>query len=92
MITRILIGLALVAVGFILVWKTRRFIETFGSIPWADQKLGGGGTSLMYKFIGIVIILLGFLWATNLWNAFLEATLGTFLPQPERIERETTDQ
>jgi hypothetical protein len=87
MITRILIGLALVAAGFIIVWKTRRFIETFGSIPWADAKLGGGGTSLMYKFIGIVLILLGFLWATNLWTAFLEATLGSIFPKPEPIER-----
>ncbi len=87
MITRILIGLALVAAGFIIVWKTRRFIETFGGIPWADAKLGGGGTSLMYKFIGIVLILLGFLWATNLWNAFLEATLGSIFPKPEPIER-----
>lgn len=87
MLTRILIGLVLVAIGFVLVWKTRRFIETFGSIAWADEKLGGGGTSLMYKFIGIVMILIGFLFATNLWNSFLEATLGSIFPKPEPIER-----
>ncbi|MCC7357752.1 hypothetical protein IT408_04605 [Candidatus Uhrbacteria bacterium] len=92
MITRILIGLLLVIIGFIIVWKTRRFIETFGSIPWADAKLGGGGTSLMYKFIGIVMIFLGFLWATNLWNSFLEATLGSIIPKPEPIERRVDEE
>jgi len=79
MITRILIGLALVAIGFVFVWKTRKFIETFGSISWADAKLGGGGTNIMYKTIGLILILVGFLWATNMWTAFLEATLGAAL-------------
>ncbi len=83
MITRILIGLVLIVVGFVFVWKTRKFIETFGSIPWADAKLGGGGTSLMYKAIGIFVILIGFLWATNLWNVFLEATLGSIFPKQQ---------
>lgn len=77
----ILIGLALVAIGFVFVWKTRKFIEFFGSIPYADAKLGGGGTSLAYKFIGIFLIFIGFLWATNLWTAFLEATLGGIFPK-----------
>ena len=78
---RILIGLILVVVGFVIVWKTRKFIEFFGPIAWADAKLGGGGTSLMYKTIGIIIIFVGFMWATNLWGAFLEATLGGLFPK-----------
>lgn len=77
MITRILIGLVLVAVGFLIVWKTRAIIDAFGTSSWAEVKLGGGGTSLMYKGIGIVIIFVGFLWATNLWSNFLNATLGS---------------
>ncbi len=79
MFTRILIGIILVAIGFIIVWKTRKFIDAFGAIAWADAHLGGGGTSIMYKTIGIVLIFVGFMWATNLWNAFLEATLGAWL-------------
>lgn len=78
MFTRILIGLVLVILGFIIVWKTRKFIEFFGTSAWAETKLGGGGTSLLYKGIGIVLIFIGFMWATNLWSAFLEATLGSF--------------
>lgn len=77
MITRILIGIILAAIGFIFVWKTRKFMEFFGSIPWADAKLGGGGTQIVYKTLGILMILIGFLWATNLWEAFLNATLGS---------------
>ena len=76
MIVNIFVGLALVAIGFVLVWKTGKFIEFFGTSDWADAKLGGGGTTLMYKFIGLVLIFVGFMWATNLWGAFLDATLG----------------
>lgn len=77
MFSRIIIGLLITIAGFLIVWKTRKITDTFGSIPWADQHLGGGGTALMYKMIGIVACLVGFLWMTNLWNAFLEATIGS---------------
>lgn len=80
MIGNILIGIVLVAAGFGIVWKTRAIIGFFGPIDWADRHLGGGGTALMYKFIGIVLILVGFLWATNLWSAFLQATIGSIFP------------
>jgi hypothetical protein len=78
-IVRILIGLALVGIGSYMVIKTRKMMNFFGRIPWADAKLGGGGTAMVYKFIGIIFILAGFLWATNLWNAFINATLGGLL-------------
>lgn len=81
MITRILIGIALITIGFFFVWKTRKFIEFFGSIDWADAKFGGGGTALIYKVVGLTFIFLGFIWATNLWSAFLEATLGSLFPK-----------
>lgn len=73
----IIIGILLVAAGFLIVWKTRKLIEVFGYNTWAETKLGGGGTMLLYKSIGIIIVFIGFMWATNLWNAFLNATLGS---------------
>ena len=77
MLTRILVGLVLVALGFLVVWKTHAIIDAFGTSSWADSHLGGGGTSIMYKSIGIIVILVGFMYATNLWGAFLQATLGS---------------
>ncbi|MBU1907638.1 hypothetical protein KKF59_00715 [Patescibacteria group bacterium] len=76
---RILIGTALVAAGAFMVIKTRMIMGFFGTIDWAEAKLGGGGSNLFYKLIGIAVILIGFLAATNLWNAFLNATLGSLL-------------
>lgn len=78
---RIIVGLVLVLVGFAIVWKTRKFIEMFGMSAWAEIKLGGGGTALLYKSIGILLIFVGFIVTTNLWNAFLEATLGSLFPK-----------
>ncbi|MFH1620831.1 MAG: hypothetical protein ABIB04_01975 [Patescibacteria group bacterium] len=75
----ILIGILLVIIGFLIVWKSRKFIDFFGTISWAEAKLGGGGTNLMYKVVGIITIFVGFMWATGLWNAFLNATLGGIL-------------
>ncbi|MFH1078361.1 MAG: hypothetical protein V1745_03755 [Patescibacteria group bacterium] len=72
---RIVIGLAIAAVGTFMVLKTRFFLDFFGPVAWADAKLGS--SNLFYKLIGIVIALVGFLVATNLWNAFLQATLGS---------------
>ena len=80
LILRILIGTALAAGGVYMVMKTLVFINFFGSVDWFDQKLGPGGTALFYKLLGILLCLIGFLLATNLWDAFLNATLGSFIP------------
>ncbi len=85
MIMRILIGLALVALGIYLVWKTESIIGFFGRSDWADTKFGGGGTSLLYKTIGLLFIFIGFIVTTNMWNSFLDATLGSVLA-PGRVQ------
>lgn len=77
LILRILIGLAIAAAGAYMVIKTRKLLEFFGPIPWADAHLGGGGSNLMYKLIGIAAAFIGFMVATNLWSAFLQATIGS---------------
>lgn len=79
MITRIIIGLVLVAFGAVMVIYTQRFYDFFGSMNWADRYLGSGGSRLMYKFIGILVSCVGFMYMTNLWGAFLQATLGSLL-------------
>lgn len=77
MLGRILIGLAIVVVGFLIVWKTEWINQNFGSIAWAEAKFGGsGGSRLLYKFIGLVFIFVGFLAVTNLHKAFFVAVFG----------------
>ncbi len=79
MFTRILIGLILVIVGAVMVIKTNKFQDFFGEMAWTYKYLGAGGTRLMYKFIGLIMCFVGFMVMTNLWSAFLNATLGTWL-------------
>jgi hypothetical protein len=79
MFTRILIGLILVAVGALMVIKTNKFQDFFGEMAWTYKYLGAGGTRLMYKFIGLIMSFVGFMVMTNLWSAFLNATLGSWL-------------
>lgn len=75
---RVLIGLGIAGIGVFMVIKTRMILDFFGTWDWAEAKLNGG-SNLFYKLIGIVAIFLGFLYATNLWNAFLAATLGSLV-------------
>ena len=78
---RIIIGLGIATVGSFIVIRTRSFADFFGMIEWAEAKLGAGGTYLMYKVIGIVLAFIGIIVATNLWDWFLQVTLGSLLPQ-----------
>ncbi len=78
---RILIGIAIASGGAFMVIKTSLMLEWFGHIGWAEEKLGGGGSVLLYKTIGLIACFVGFMVATDLWDAFLMATLGSFLPK-----------
>ena len=84
MFIRILIGLMFVAIGFVLVWKTDWFQVNFGSIAWAEEKLGtSGGSRLFYKLIGILFVIIGFLAITNLHEqAFVSIFGSLFNLQP----------
>ncbi|MBI5734195.1 MAG: hypothetical protein HY973_04640 [Candidatus Kerfeldbacteria bacterium] len=67
-----IIGILMVTGGFFLVWKTNWFISNFGGVAWAEQHLGSeGGSRLFIKFIGIIIILLGFTIITGVFQPML---------------------
>ena len=77
---QILIGIAIVGVGVFFVMKTPIVLDFFGGVPWAEEHLGG--SRLFYKLLGIVFIILGFIVATDMWDALLNATLGSvFAPR-----------
>lgn len=50
------LGILVIALGALMVIKTQWFIENFGYSDWAETKIGGGGTRLMYKVLGIIFI------------------------------------
>jgi hypothetical protein len=75
-----ILGIIAVIVGALMVVKTEWFLENFGTIAWAEENIGSsGGSRLMYKLIGLIIIFIGFLLVTNMFNNFLMATLGKLL-------------
>lgn len=77
---RIIIGILMVALGTLLIFKAEWFYQNFGSIAWAENNLGtSGGSRLMYKLIGLVFIFVGMMVATNLFTSFLMATVGRLL-------------
>jgi hypothetical protein len=83
LIARIIGGIAAAALGLHLVVKTEWYLENFGAIDWAEQKFAtSGGSRFFYKLIGIGIIMIGFLAATNMLGSFLLGTVGRlFVPQ-----------
>lgn len=70
------IGLACSAVGFSMVYKTDWYLGFMGLNDWAETKLGGGGTRLMYKLIGVLFCFLGILGMTGQLNDLLAGTAG----------------
>lgn len=74
---RIIGGIIMVFIGFLIIWKTNWIVKNFGRSNWAETKLGSsGGTRLMYKFIGILIMFFGMLMITGLSKGFLMGTVG----------------
>lgn len=78
---RILGGLAAALVGLFFLFKSEVMLDFLGPIDSIDAKLGASGTRLFYKLFGTVIVIIGFMVMTNLWTAFLNATLGSLFPQ-----------
>ena len=70
-------GVLILGVGFLIIWKSDWIVSNFGHNDWAENKLGSsGGTRLMYKLIGLIIMFFGILMITGLHGEFLMATLG----------------
>jgi len=82
---RIILGLAIAAGGAFMTIRTRKILDFFGPIGWVEQKLGFGASILAYKILGIVFSLIGFIVATDMWDAFLQATLGGLFPQAPSV-------
>lgn len=76
-IMRYFVGTLLLLAGTVMIFKTEWFLNNFGSISWAEEHLGtNGGSRLMYKLIGLVLIFFGMLFITNMIEGFLMGTIG----------------
>ncbi|MBI5369647.1 hypothetical protein HZA85_00425 [Candidatus Uhrbacteria bacterium] len=70
---RIPLGLAVMVVGFLMVQKTETLLNWFGSVPFAEEKFGPGGSRFFYKLIGILVVFIGIFIATNIISNMLES-------------------
>lgn len=82
---RVLWGILLVGFGLTLTLRTYWFIDFLGPLDFLEYKIGPGGTRLVYKILGAVIVIIGFLVMTNLWGRFLNASIGSVIPTPRVI-------
>lgn len=73
-------GLIGIAIGTGMVMKTEGLVSAFGPIYFFDKYLGAeGGTRLGYKLIGLFIIFISVLIATNMIDGFLLWILGPII-------------
>ena len=73
---RILIGLAVMIIGFLIVKYSEKCLEWFGTIDFAEDKLGG--SRFGYKLIGIITVFIGIFIATNLISDILGGFASLF--------------
>ena len=71
---QIIVGLIGIVFGFILVWKANWIVENLGRIAWAEQHLASeGGSRLLYKLIGISVIILAFMLMFGIMEGIIKA-------------------
>lgn len=74
------IGLVCIAIGVVLVWKSRWLVDNFGHIGWADKYLGAmAGTYTFYRLLGVILAFGGFLYMFGLFDNLVGAIFGPLL-------------
>jgi hypothetical protein len=76
---RVPLGLAVAAVGFLIVWKSETVFGWVGAIDWAEQKLGVGQSRLFIKLLGVLVAVIGVLIATNIISDILTGFASIFV-------------
>lgn len=81
-LVRVLLGLFIMVVGFVIVKKTDLFRSWFGEIPWAEEHLGNGGTRLFYKLLGAACAVMGVFIATGIMSDIMNGLVSVFIRKP----------
>jgi len=77
-----LIGGITIAIGCLLVIKTQWIYDFTGPIDWAEQHLGTeGGTRILIKILGVLLILGAFLGVTGILGAMVKGFFGPLFGQ-----------
>ncbi|MCX6745960.1 MAG: hypothetical protein NTX00_02975 [Candidatus Parcubacteria bacterium] len=75
-------GLILLISGPFLVIKSGWFLENFGSIQWAEDKLSTeGGTRFLYKIIGLAFMFFGLTMIFDLFGGIVIWIFSPLLPK-----------
>jgi len=72
-------GIILVIIGPVFVIKTEVFYRFIGQIPWAEDKLGAGGTRLLINIIGLILIFIGLTMIFGFFDTIIGAIFSPLL-------------
>ena len=70
-ILRILIGVGICVVGYLLAAKTQWWLDILGPVAWAERTFASGGSRTFYKLLGTLIIVIGFIVITDLFDSIV---------------------
>ncbi len=73
-----IIGILMIAGGFLMVWKSLSLLKAFGTIDWAEEKWGIGVSNLIYKLLGLMLITIGIMVFANLLGPSFMSNFGKF--------------
>ncbi|KKP88023.1 MAG: hypothetical protein UR93_C0024G0002 [Berkelbacteria bacterium GW2011_GWA2_35_9] len=65
---RILTFIIALGLGLVIIIYTKQIVDMAGNSQWAESKLGAGGTYTFWKLFGLLVILMGFLYAIGTFN------------------------
>jgi TRAP-type uncharacterized transport system fused permease subunit len=83
MIKRIIAGLAITIISFLLLKHNEWLIRQTGTWYWAEKHLGTeGGTRLMLRLIALLGVIIGLLTVTGLHERFIKWILSPLFKIP----------
>ena len=75
---RILVGLIGIPLGFLLLKYREKVKDWTGNIGWAEQYLGTGGTWSVLILIGVLMIVLSFMFMVGSLQTMFFGSFGQF--------------
>lgn len=80
-IASIIVGMLITAAGVLMTIKSEWFLQNFGAVAWAEEKLGS--SRFFYKLFGALIAFIGIMVMTGLWRGILLGTVGQLFAPPK---------